>query len=655
VVQEIVPGGPASDALRVGDVLVRVNSRMVTTFLPLEDELDASVGDTVHLEVERGGVPHHIEMTVQDLFEITPDEYIEVGGAVVHPVSYQQARNFSVPAAGLYLASNGYMFSRADVPRGAVLTAVGGVLVETLDDLEAVLSSLPDGERVPVRYFQIGLPHNESVGVIRLDRRWHPMRRCARDARTGRWPCTDLPASRIAAPAKPATASFPVGGERPARRLARSLGMVEFDIPFRADGIHGDHFRGTGLVVDAEKGLVVVDRETVPISLGDVYVTFGASVQVPGEVVFVHPTHNFSVVSYDPALVGDTPVRAAKLRRKGLEPGETVWLVGLSERDQLVTRKTTVSRVEPPVLALTDPPRFRESNLDVVAVADTTPTVGGVLADRWGRVYALWSAFTVQEGKTTAAFWGGIPSERILDVVTPLREGRPVNWRSLGVELNGLTLADARSRGFDEEAARQLESRNGTALNVLSVLRSTAGTPAADLLQEGDLLLSVAGEPASSLARVERASQAETVDVSVLRDGEQLDLDIPTAPLDGRGTDRVVLWAGALLQAPHLAVAAQRGIASGEGVYVSWFWYGSPANRYGIRATRRIVEVDGVPTPDLDAFLAAVADRPDRGPVRLRTLHLDGKEEVITLKLDLQFWPTVELRRTAGRWVRLAH
>jgi hypothetical protein len=154
---------------------------------------------------------------------------------------------------------------------------------------------------------------------------------------------------------------------------------------------------------------------------------------------------------------------------------------------------------------------------------------------------------------------------------------------------------------------------------------------------------------------VERASQAETVDVSVLRDGEQLDLDIPTAPLDGRGTDRVVLWAGALLQAPHLAVAAQRGIASGEGVYVSWFWYGSPANRYGIRATRRIVEVDGVPTPDLDAFLAAVADRPDRGPVRLRTLHLDGKEEVITLKLDLQFWPTVELRRTAGRWVRLAH
>ena len=45
----------------------------------------------------------------------------------------------------------------------------------------------------------------------------------------------------------------------------------------------------------------------------------------------------------------------------------------------------------------------------------------------------------------------------------------------------------------------------------------------------------------------------------------------------------------------------------------------------------------------------------DRGPVRLRTLHIDGKEEVITLKLDLQFWPTTELRRTAAGWQRILH
>ena len=47
-------------------------------------------------------------------------------------------------------------------------------------------------------------------------------------------------------------------------------------------------------------------------------------------------------------------------------------------------------------------------------MADATPTVGGVLADGWGRVYALWAAFAVQEGKDTGAFFAGIGADRVL-------------------------------------------------------------------------------------------------------------------------------------------------------------------------------------------------------------------------------------------------
>jgi S1-C subfamily serine protease len=530
---------------------------------------------------------------------------------------------------------------------------VVAVSLKNLDAFEAAMGKQPNGALIPVRFFDLKNPNTDYVAVVRMDRRWFPMRRCQRDPKTGRWPCTPSAEPPPPSTPGPATTRFAVNGERPARRLARSLVMVDFDTPFRIDGMHGDHFRGTGLVVDAEQGLVVVDRETVPIALGDVYVTFAASVRVPGQVVYLHPTHNFAVVSYDPALLGDTPVRSAKFRDRPLEAGDSVWLVGLSERNQVVTRKTSVARVESPALPLTSPPRFRETNLELVTLSDGTPTVGGVLADRWGRVYALWAAFAVQEGKDTGAFFAGIGADRLLDVVRPLRESRPVDWRSLGVELEAITLVEARSRGLSDAAASRLEGRDGNGRNVLTVVRRTAGTPAEELFQEGDLLLAVDGEPAHALHQVERATQAERVAVSVLRDGEEHTLDVPTALLHGRGTERCVIWAGALLQAPHRAVAAQRGIAPGQGVYVSWFWFGSPANRYGLRATRRIVDVDGVPTPDLDAFLEAVSDREDRGPVRLRTRHLDGKEEVITLKLDLQFWPTVELRRTAEGWERI--
>ena len=103
------------------------------------------------------------------------------------------------------------------------------------------------------------------------------------------------------------------------------------------------------------------------------------------------------------------------------------------------------------------------------------------------------------------------------------------------------------------------------------------------------------------------------------------------------------MWAGATLQAPHRAMIAQRGIPP-EGVYVGYFAYGSPATRYGLFPGRRIVEVDGIPTPDLDAFLKVVSGRPDRSAIRLRTITWNNAPEVITLKLDRHYWPTYELR-----------
>jgi S1-C subfamily serine protease len=435
------------------------------------------------------------------------------------------------------------------------------------------------------------------------------------------------------------------------RDLAPSLVMVEFDAPFRIDGLHSIRFNGAGLVVDAERGLVVVDRETIPVALGNVRLVFAASVEVPGEVVFIHPVHNLAVVAYDPRLLGDTPIRSAKMRPRALESNDEVWVVGLSPDHELVSRKSRVSTVEAFSLPLTSPPRFRETNLEVTLLTDSPTTVGGVLADRKGRVHAYWASFST--GVPPQSYFAAIGVERIEEIVKPLREGRPVGWRTLGAELRPITLADARSRGLAETSARRLEAHDSRR-RVLAVSRVTAGMPSAEILKPGDLLLAIDGEPIATFEEVERAGQQAEVRLTLLRDGEEMTLPVPTTAVDGRGTDRALFWAGAVLQAPHSAINERGGIEP-KGVYVAWFWYGSPANRYGLAATRLIVAVDDRDVADLDGFLAAVAGRPDRSSVRLRTVGLDGRTDVMTLKLDLEFWPTTELRRNGKGWERISH
>jgi pro-apoptotic serine protease NMA111 len=233
-----------------------------------------------------------------------------------------------------------------------------------------------------------------------------------------------------------------------------------------------------------------------------------------------------------------------------------------------------------------------------------------------------------------------------LDVVRSLRP-----LRSLEAELQVVPLSAARKLGLDDAWVKRLEAHSPARRQVLGVSRLVAGTPAARVLQTGDLLLAIDGAPVNRFREAEHAVQQPTVKVTVWRNGAELTLDLPTVALSGTDIDRIVLWAGATLQAPHRALAAQRGIAP-TGVLVSFFLYGSPATRYGLWTGRRIIEVDGKPTPDLDAFLAAVAGKDDRASLRLKTATWNNSVEVITLKLDKHYWPAYELRRGPVSWER---
>jgi S1-C subfamily serine protease len=391
----------------------------------------------------------------------------------------------------------------------------------------------------------------------------------------------------------------------------------------------------------------------VPVAVGDVTVTFAGTVQVPGRVLYIQPQHNFAVVAYDPALIGSTPVKSAKLTPRELVAGEPVWAVGLGSDSQMRARRTEIASIDPLELPLSRTMRFRDSNLETVQLVNPPLEFDGVLADKAGNVLGTWSSFAYESGRELSQDTRGVPIDLVADMLDRVRNERPLH--SLEAELGVLSLANAREIGLPHGWAQRLAQHAPTRRQALTVVRIVGGSPAAQRLQQGDLLLAIDGNVVTRFREVEKAAaDKDHVQVTVWRGQSEQTLDVATAELPGTDVDRLVEWAGATLQAPHRAMSVQRGIAP-VGVYVGYFSYGSPATRYGLYPGRRIMEVDGVATPDLDTFLKTVTGRPDRSSVRLKTITWNNAPEVITLKLDKHYWPAYELTHTTqGGWVRRA-
>ena len=648
-VEQVIPDSSADGKLAPGDVLLRINGELVTEFIPLAAVLDDNVGEQVEVEVERGGKSIIENVLVTDLHEITPDEFLEFGDAIVNNLSYQQARHYNRSATGVYVANPGYLLSKAAIPRGAVIIEFAGEAIENIDDLETALNNLADGERKQVRYVTMDNPQNSIVRSFEMDRVWFPVRRCARDDATGVWPCKDLGPGPNPTPPKVGHTELKKYDDPRVRAVAPSLVVVTFDLPYTVSGVADRHYYGTGLIVDKERGLVVVDRNTVPVAIGDVTVTFAGSLEVKAKVEQLHPLHNFAIVSYDPATINDTAVENATFNDTELEPGDKVWVVGIKGDHQLVHQESTVSSVGPLTLPLSRTLRFRDSNIEGISLVNAPTEFDGVLVDKRGRVAAMWSSFSIQSGGEGVQLNRGIGADLVMEFVDIVRDGGPIY--SLEAEFVYSPLFAARNTGVDEEWLERLEANNPVNRRALSITRLVAGTDASKKLRNGDMVLAIDGTVVTSFRGLEKAVRRPSVTVTVWRNGSTKEIDIETAALDGRGIDRAVSWAGALIQDPHRAMAAQRGIEP-HGVYVAFFSYGSPATRYGLWAGRRVVEVDETPTPDLDAFVDAVADKQDRASVRVKTVTWNGAVEVITLKLDNQYWPTYEIRRTEDGWRR---
>ncbi|KAI5306843.1 hypothetical protein KEM56_006822 [Ascosphaera pollenicola] len=652
-----LPEGPADELLKEGDVLVKVNGELLTQFVRLDDILDSSVGKEIELLVQRNGQDVIVKCTVGDLHAITPDRYVTVSGATLHDLSYQQARLYSVPVKGVFLCEGGGSFHIENKYTGWLIDTVDNRPTPTLKEFIEVMKTVPDRKRIALTYRHLSDLHTRGTTILTIDRHWQPsMRLAVRNDETGLWDFSDLGKPIPAEPEVPRKADFiklPGINHTAALEIVNSFVRVTCLMPVKMDGHPSARRGGFGVVVDAEKGLVVISRAVVPMSLCDLNVTVADSIIVRAKVIFLHPLQNYAIIQYDPKLV-QAPVRSARFSSEYIKQGADVIFVGFNTNNRLVTAKTTITDITAcSVPPNSEAPRQRSINLDAITIDTNLSTQcnSGVLLSEDGVVQALWFNYLGEDDAETGheiVYHLGQATPSLLPVINHIQKtGTVPKLRILGIEAYVIQMAQARTHGVSDEWIAKVNAANPERHELFMVRKvDSPGHSESTLdddhrLKEGDILLTLNGKLITYVRDQDIQYDAEELDALVVRAGQEKQLKIKTTPTEDLETKRALYFCGMVLQKPHHAVRQQISTLHSE-IYVSARTRGSPSYQYGPSPTNFITGVNGIDTPNLDAFIEQVSKIPDNTYFRLRAVTFDNVPWVVTLKKNDHYYPMCE-------------
>ncbi|KAI9485978.1 MAG: trypsin-like cysteine/serine peptidase domain-containing protein [Benjaminiella poitrasii] len=651
VVETVLPEGPAYQKIEEGDILLTINGEYITKFVPFEEMLDSSVGKEITMTIERGGLPMELKIMVGDLHAITPDRYVEIGGSTLNEVSYQLARAYCVPCRGVYVASPSGMFRLDGPDNGWVIKSVNNKETPTLNAFVSVMKTIPDRSRIPVVYYSIADVHTILVAVVQVERHWSSFRMAVRNDKTGLWDFVNLGEPVAPKTIEPSTKHFVQLDDSlgPAKDLIRCLVKVNFSIPCRLDGFPRSRKQGAGVIVDKERGLVIVSRSVVPFSMGDLTLNVADSIVIPAKVLFLHPTHNFVVVQYDPKLLGDTDVMSAPFSDKTLLQGHKVTLVAHNHNQRPVCLNTVVTDIACVTIPHNGTPRFRAMNLDAITL-DTPLALQcstGLLADSNGLVQGLWMNFLGERNMNGRdnEYHLGIHISAVRNVLDRLRNGeQDIGLRSINVELIPIQMAQAAAMGLPDKWISRVEQANPSKHQLFMIKRTEAGYESSKVLKELDLVLSVNGKVITRMYEMDIQYETEELEMTILRAKKEMVVKVKTSPVSGDGTSRVVFWAGATLQEPHKAVLQQSNTLPSR-IYISSRSKGSPAYMYGLVPTMWITHINSKQVVTLDDLIRAVKDIEDNTYVRVRCVSFDNVPVMLSVKMVNHYFPLAEMIR----------
>ncbi|KAI5844425.1 hypothetical protein DFP73DRAFT_573293 [Morchella snyderi] len=704
--EEVVPEGVTRVAgLEPGDILFACNDQYITNFIALWSIIDDSVGQDIVLDIFRSGKEGkegprgklQVVCTVQDLHAITPNRFLEIGGAVIHDLSYQVGRSHNVElGTGVFCAASGFLLW-SSWSRDFLITHVAGKPTKNLDQFIQVLKTLPDYERVPFMTRSMGRNEDQML-MVDIDRHFFLGALFERNDTAGTWIRRELepaPLKQIETVKKEMEeeTALEEDEEEDAEdvgldKIKSSLVNVVCRLPYSIYGhTSASNYSGVGMIVSLSPiPLVLFDRSSVPTEMLDIRLTV-SNKNIPGRVVYMG---QFALVTFDIELLPKN-VTVPEWDEKPLKVRDEVRVVGLTSDQLLVQKETSIASIGVNFNTWQcNPPRHRLINIENINVAESSGCWGGVIVrkpskdasddeKRSLKVAAYYMAVSSQNKTGDDSYWTqGLDIRRyVLPVVARINAENGQGLiepprRDLGIEFSDMPLATVSTMGLSQKrfdayvkAAKKIRGVPRP-LIVESRLRPTPAGDEEKALKIADIVLEIDGKPIHRVSQLTELDldTKEFVEMVVLRGRSEITLTVPTTRAYPTTGTNVVQFFGAIVHATHAAVLEQVDTKntspliplSTPGVYVGGVSYGSPALD-NIRPTHWILEVDGVPTGSIEDLINVVKTKQWKTGeyIRIKQVNRKGITSVVSVKVDERFWPVLSWKREengARKWTQ---
>ncbi len=392
---------------------------------------------------------------------------------------------------------------------------------------------------------------------------------------------------------------------------------------------------GSGFVIDAENGIVITNNHVIA-DAEVIEVNFPDGGTLPAELLGADPQTDLAVLRVDPA----------RRELKAVEFGDSDairigdWVMAIGNPFGL-GGSVSIGIVSARGRDIQSGPYDDFIQTDA---AINRGNSGGPLFDMQGRVIGINTAIISPTGGSIGIGFA-IPSKLAQNVIGQLREFGETRRGWLGVRIQPVSDEIAESLGMDRARGALVAGiiQNGPADN--------------GLIHPGDVIISFDGRAVRQMRDLPRivaeSPVGETVDVVLMRDGEEVTVQITLGRLEGsdqasvdmpeeeltdeEGAEETSAVLGMSVAALTDELKAQFGIVDGvEGVVILEVAPGSAAEERGIAAGEVITEVaqEAVKTPaDLRQRIAALKDQGRRNAL-LMIATLTGELKFVTLRMD---------------------